>query len=53
MLHSFPNNIHHCLTWESYEFEGLLDNTPAEANAFLSKLEECILTIKYAGDVEA
>jgi hypothetical protein len=53
MLHSFPHNIHHCLTWARYEFEGLLDKTPAEANAFLSKSEECIATIKSAGDAQA
>jgi ubiquitin-activating enzyme E1 len=52
-LHSFPHNIHHCLTWARSEFEGFLDKTPAEANAFLSKSEECIAAIKSAGDAQA
>jgi len=52
-LHSFPHNIHHCLTWARSEFEGLLDKTPAEANAFLSKPNEYIAAIKSAGDTQA
>lgn len=34
-LHSFPHNIQHCLTFARSEFEGLLEKTPADANAFL------------------
>ena len=34
-LHSFPHNIDHCLTFARSEFEGLLEKSPAEANAFL------------------
>ncbi len=35
-LHSFPHNIDHCLTFARSEFEGLLEKSPSEANAFLS-----------------
>jgi len=52
-LHSFPHNIHHCLTWAMSEFEGLLDKIPAEANVFLSKPQEYIAAIKSAGDTQA
>ncbi|MBA0785151.1 hypothetical protein Gotri_025544 [Gossypium trilobum] len=34
-VHSFPHNIDHCLTWARSEFEGLLEKTPAEVNAYL------------------
>ena len=53
MLHLFPHNIHHCLTWARSEFEGLLDKTPAEANAFLCKPQEYIAALKSAGDAQA
>ena len=35
-VHSFPHNIDHCLTFARSEFEGLLEKSPSEANAFLS-----------------
>ena len=35
-VHSFPHNIDHCLTFARSEFEGLLEKSPAEANAFLA-----------------
>ena len=35
-MHSFPHNIDHCLTFARSEFEGLLEKSPSEANAFLS-----------------
>ncbi|WKA13402.1 hypothetical protein VitviT2T_030704 [Vitis vinifera] len=35
-VHSFPQNIDHCLTWAQSEFEGLLEKTPTKANTFLS-----------------
>ncbi|KAI7991738.1 Ubiquitin-activating enzyme E1 2 [Camellia lanceoleosa] len=35
-VHSFLHNIDHCLTWARSKFEGLLEKTPAEVNAFLS-----------------
>lgn len=52
-VHSFPHNIHHCLTWARSEFEGLLEKTPAEANAFLSKPEEYKASMQSAGDAQA
>jgi ubiquitin-activating enzyme E1 len=52
-VHSFPHNIDHCLTWARSEFEGLLEKTPAEANAFLSKPEEYTNAMKNAGDAQA
>ena len=35
-VHSFPHNIDHCLTFARSEFEGLLEKSPSEANAFLA-----------------
>ena len=35
-VHSFPHNIDHCLTFARSEFEGLLEKSPSEANAFLT-----------------
>lgn len=35
-VHSFPHNIHHCLTWARSEFEGLFEKGPSEATKFLS-----------------
>jgi ubiquitin-activating enzyme E1 len=52
-LHSFPHNIDHCLTWARSEFEGLLEKTPAEANAFLMKPEEYKAAMKSTGDAQA
>lgn len=40
-LHSFPHTIDHCLTFARSEFEGLLEHSPAEANAFLLDPEKC------------
>ena len=40
-LHSFPHNIDHCLTFARSEFEGLLEKSPAEANAFLLDPSKC------------
>ncbi|KAI5082021.1 hypothetical protein GOP47_0001764 [Adiantum capillus-veneris] len=52
-VHSFPHNIHHCLTWARSEFEGLLEKAPTEANNFLSKPEEYKASMKSAGDAQA
>ncbi|KAL4189619.1 hypothetical protein AMTRI_Chr08g208050 [Amborella trichopoda] len=52
-VHSFPHNIDHCLTWARSEFEGLLEKTPAEVNAFLSKPEEYKAAMRSAGDAQA
>ncbi|XP_002982764.2 ubiquitin-activating enzyme E1 2 [Selaginella moellendorffii] len=49
-LHSFPHNIDHCLTWARSEFEGLLEKTPSEANAFLSNPQEYKSSARSAGD---
>uniref|UniRef100_A0A1D1ZMI8 E1 ubiquitin-activating enzyme n=1 Tax=Auxenochlorella protothecoides TaxID=3075 RepID=A0A1D1ZMI8_AUXPR len=52
-LHSFPHNIHHCLTYARSEFEGLLEKTPAEANAFLADPEKYIASVRSASDAAA
>ncbi|KAI3886613.1 hypothetical protein MKX03_031134 [Papaver bracteatum] len=52
-VHSFPHNIDHCLTWARSEFEGLLEKTPAEANAYLSNRSEYNAAMKTAGDAQA
>uniref|UniRef100_A0A0D6QW00 E1 ubiquitin-activating enzyme n=1 Tax=Araucaria cunninghamii TaxID=56994 RepID=A0A0D6QW00_ARACU len=52
-VHSFPHNIDHCLTWARSEFEGLLEKTPAEVDAFLSKPEEYKAAMRSAGDAQA
>ncbi|XP_047330703.1 ubiquitin-activating enzyme E1 1-like [Impatiens glandulifera] len=52
-VHSFPHNIDHCLTWARSEFEGLLEKTPAEVNAYLSNPSEYISSMKSAGDAQA
>ncbi|KAJ4979112.1 hypothetical protein NE237_009892 [Protea cynaroides] len=52
-VHSFPHNIDHCLTWARSEFEGLLEKTPAEVNAFLSNPSEYTAAMKNAGDAQA
>ncbi|KAM7496414.1 hypothetical protein LguiA_020828 [Lonicera macranthoides] len=52
-VHSFPHNIDHCLTWARSEFEGLLEKTPAEANAYLSNPLEYASAMRNAGDGQA
>lgn len=52
-VHSFPHNIHHCLTWARSEFEGMLEKAPTEANNFLAKPEEYKASMKLAGDAQA
>lgn len=52
-VHSFPHNIDHCLTWARSEFEGLLEKTPAEANAYLSNPGEYTGAMRNAGDAQA
>ncbi|CAA7026809.1 unnamed protein product [Microthlaspi erraticum] len=52
-VHSFPHNIDHCLTWARSEFEGLLEKTPAEVNAYLSSPVEYMNAMKTAGDAQA
>ncbi|KAL3334041.1 hypothetical protein AABB24_030682 [Solanum stoloniferum] len=52
-LHSFPHNIDHCLTWARSEFEGLLEKTPAEVNAYLSNPSEYTSAQTNAGDAQA
>ncbi|PIA37529.1 hypothetical protein AQUCO_03000241v1 [Aquilegia coerulea] len=52
-LHSFPHNIDHCLTWARSEFEGLLEKTPAEVNAYLSNPIEYTSAMEKAGDAQA
>ncbi|XP_071717337.1 ubiquitin-activating enzyme E1 1-like [Rutidosis leptorrhynchoides] len=52
-VHSFPHNIDHCLTWARSEFEGLLEKTPAEVNAYLSNPGEYTSAMRNAGDAQA
>ncbi|KAL8154242.1 hypothetical protein V2J09_012002 [Rumex salicifolius] len=52
-VHSFPHNIDHCLTWARSEFEGLLEKTPAEVNAFLANPSEYTSSMRNAGDAQA
>ncbi|KAK9043360.1 hypothetical protein V6N11_071705 [Hibiscus sabdariffa] len=52
-VHSFPHNIDHCLTWARSEFEGLLEKTPAEVNAYLSNPTEYAMSMRNAGDAQA
>lgn len=52
-VHSFPHNIDHCLTWARSEFEGLLEKTPAEVNAYLSSTLEYTNAMSNAGDAQA
>jgi len=51
-VHSFPHNIDHCLTWARSEFEGLLEKTPAEVNAYLADPEKYAATCRQAGDAQ-
>ncbi|KAG2669896.1 hypothetical protein I3843_14G057400 [Carya illinoinensis] len=46
-------NIDHCLTWARSEFEGLLEKTPAEVNAYLSNPSEYCTAMINAGDAQA
>ena len=52
-LHSFPHNIHHCLTYARSEFEGLLEKTPAEANAFLEDPAKYVAAVRSSSDAAA
>ena len=52
-VHSFPHNIHHCLTWARSEFEGLLEKTPTEVDAYLSNPSEYAEKMRYAGDAQS
>ncbi|XP_014489657.1 ubiquitin-activating enzyme E1 1 [Vigna radiata var. radiata] len=52
-VHSFPHNIDHCLTWARSEFEGLLEKTPSEVNAYLSNPSEYTTSMRNAGDAQA
>ncbi|KAL8140737.1 hypothetical protein V2J09_006758, partial [Rumex salicifolius] len=52
-VHSFPHNIDHCLTWARSEFEGLLEKTPTEVNAFLGNPSEYFSSMRNAGDAQA
>ncbi|KAF6164867.1 hypothetical protein GIB67_017070 [Kingdonia uniflora] len=52
-VHSFPHNIDHCLTWARSEFEGWLEKTPAEVNAYLSSPNEYSSAMISAGDAQA
>uniref|UniRef100_A0A7S0Y9F7 Ubiquitin-activating enzyme E1 C-terminal domain-containing protein n=1 Tax=Polytomella parva TaxID=51329 RepID=A0A7S0Y9F7_9CHLO len=49
-VHSFPHNIDHCLAWARSEFEGMLEQAPSEANAFLSNPEEVAKKLLEAAD---
>ncbi|KAI4304607.1 hypothetical protein MLD38_040092 [Melastoma candidum] len=52
-IHSFPHNIDHYLTWARSEFEGLLEKTPAEVNAYLSNPSDYSKLMIKAGDAQA
>lgn len=52
-VHSFPHNIDHCLTWARSEFEGLLEKTPTEVNAYLINPSDYISSMQKAGDAQA
>nr|XP_016497569.1 PREDICTED: ubiquitin-activating enzyme E1 1-like [Nicotiana tabacum] len=52
-VHSFPHNIDHCLTWARSEFEGLLEKTPTEVNAYLINPSDYISAMQKAGDAQA
>ncbi|KAK4359233.1 hypothetical protein RND71_021462 [Anisodus tanguticus] len=52
-VHSFPHNIDHCLTWARSEFEGLLEKTPAEVDAYLINPNDYISAMQKAGDAQA
>ena len=48
-VHSFPHNIDHCLTYARSEFEGMLEKSPAEANAFLADPAKYLESIRQVG----
>ena len=48
-VHSFPHNIDHCLTFARSEFEGLLEKSPSEANAFLANPAKYLETVRQVG----
>lgn len=52
-LHSFPHNIQHCLTFARSEFEGLLEKTPADANAYLENPEKYVQDVAHSSDAAA
>ena len=52
-LHSFPHNIQHCLTFARSEFEGLLEKTPADANAYLENPEKFVHDVTHSSDAAA
>ena len=52
-VHSFPHNIHHCLTFARSEFEGMFEKSPAEVNAFLSNPAKYLAAIQQASDAAA
>ncbi|KAJ6292165.1 hypothetical protein OIU76_024140 [Salix suchowensis] len=52
-VHSFPHNIHHCLTWARSEFEGLVEKTPAEVNAYLSNPVDYTNAMIKAGEAQS
>lgn len=52
-VHSFPHNIDHCLTWARSEFEGLLEKTPTDVNAYLSNPGEYTSGMMSAGDAQS
>lgn len=52
-VQSFPYIIDHCLTWARSEFDGLLEKTPTEVNAYLANPSEYINTMKKDGDAQA
>ncbi|KAG5253997.1 ubiquitin activating enzyme family protein [Salix suchowensis] len=52
-VHSFPHNIDHCLTWARSEFEGLVEKTPAEVNAYLSNPIDYTNAMIKAGDAQS
>ncbi|XP_038902732.1 ubiquitin-activating enzyme E1 1 isoform X1 [Benincasa hispida] len=52
-VHSFPHNIDHCLTWARSEFEGLLEKTPTDVNAYLSNPSEYTSAMMNAGDAQS
>lgn len=52
-VHSFPHNIDHCLTWARSEFEGLLEKTPTDVNAYLSNPNEYTSAMMNAGDAQS
>ena len=52
-VHSFPHNIHHCLTFARSEFEGMYEKSPAEVNAYLSNPAKYLGAIQQASDAAA